>query len=113
MSQYKKVKMCNECPFRKKSPKGWLGPWTAEEMQSLAHSENEFICHKEVNKLSQTMNSEEIGRVGNHCVGMLRYRNNICKSSKNPKQREHQQKLKKIDDQEVIPAFGFLEHHTL
>lgn len=42
--------MCAECPFRKKAPAGWLGPWTVTEMEGMAHSEANLICHVSCSK---------------------------------------------------------------
>jgi hypothetical protein len=112
MPKFKEKKMCNECPFRKKSIKGWLGPHTAEEMQTMAHSGQGFTCHKEVNAMSKDgYDDEEIAHDGQHCVGMIRYRNKICKTSRNEEERSYQNSLKHIDDEPVLDAFTFVDHH--
>jgi hypothetical protein len=112
MPQYKKTKMCKECPFRAKAPKGWLGPWDATDIKNMVHGESSFICHTEINSMAgKGCGEKEISEKGNHCVGFLRYRNKVCKTSKDPSQRAHQHKLREIDDQEVIPAFQFVDHH--
>ena len=112
MAKYKQKKMCNECPFRKKSIKGWLGPHTGTDMQTMVHNGQGFTCHKEVNALTaQGYDEEEIANDGQHCVGMLRYRNKVCKTSRNAEERAHQSALKDIEDEEVLDAFTFVEHH--
>jgi hypothetical protein len=40
------AKICNECPFRKDAPKGWLGPHTVEELLDAQQFEFPFSCHK-------------------------------------------------------------------
>jgi len=113
MPQYKQTKMCSDCPFRKKAMKGWLGPWQPEEIQQMIHGENKYICHSDINKRSSVGQSEsQIDEQGQHCVGFLRYRTKVCKTSRDEDQRAHQYKLKEIDDQEVIDAFQFVAHHT-
>jgi hypothetical protein len=111
MPKYNQKKMCSDCPFRKKSIKGWLGPWTAEELQNMIHGENTFICHQEINDMSETYSKEEIEEDGEHCVGFLRYRNQVCKRSRDQNQLARQDELKEIDDQEVLGAFQLVDHH--
>lgn len=113
MPTYKRRKMCGECPFRKASPKGWLGPWTPDELNEAARSDETVICHEDVNKLTrQGLTEAEIEDHGQYCVGILRYRNTLCKLNRDPKVSAAQKDLRSIDDVEVIPANQFLNHHT-
>lgn len=113
MANYRSTKMCDQCPFRLASPRGWLGPWTVDQLEAVVHSEAEFICHKSIDVLhSKNRTDDEILARGKHCVGMLRYRNAVLKQSRDPKQAAAQDALRQIPDQPVIPAFKLREHHT-
>lgn len=112
MPIFKRTKMCAECPFRKKAPPGWLGPWTVDEIEEFLRFDGDFICHVEVKKLqSKGMTPPEIEINGQHCVGMLRYMNGSCKRSRGPEKYQAQKKLEKIEDQPVIEPWKFREHH--
>lgn len=37
--------LCNECPFTKSAPKGWLGPHTLEDVLSTQQRGELFSCH--------------------------------------------------------------------
>ena len=39
---------CNECPWRRESVPGFLGPHTAEEWVEIAHSDADIACHKTI-----------------------------------------------------------------
>ena len=43
-------KPCNQCPFRRNSMRGYLGPWTGRVLDFLhdALSEGGFACHKTI-----------------------------------------------------------------
>jgi|SRR6185437_9404474 len=56
---------CIDCPWARKSLKGWLGNSTAEEWLEYAHGEALIDCH--------TVSNQQ-------CAGSAIYRANICKS---------------------------------
>ena len=114
MPTFERKKMCSECPFRQKSIKGWLGPWTAEEVEKMVRHDGVFICHTEISEMMEEGYSEdEIQETGQHCVGMLRYRNTTCKLSADPETYAAQIELRQIEDEKLIPPHKFVEHHTL
>lgn len=43
--RYDKRIPCKECPFRKDSIRGWLGPDTPEEVIAQVHGEGGYPCH--------------------------------------------------------------------
>lgn len=67
---------CFDCPWRRESAAGWLGPNTAEEWEALAHSDAIIACHITIDETS--------GVYGNQCAGVAIYRSNICKSPRDP-----------------------------
>lgn len=113
MPTYKRRVMCAECPFRANAIKGWLGPSTPEQVNAATRSEEPYICHVSMNALvaKGEDSPEELEELGQHCVGMARYRSSICKSSRDPEAFAFQQAVKTVPDKPVIPANKFLEHH--
>jgi hypothetical protein len=82
---------CSDCPMRRDSVPGWLGEYTPEEYQQLAHSDERVACHVISNQ---------------QCAGMAIYRTNVCKRVDPPG-------LKLPKD--TVKVFGlgeFLPHHT-
>jgi len=112
MPTFERKVMCDECPFRKAALPGWLGPHSIEDIEKVVHSEEPFICHEEIEELSvRGLESEEIEQEGQHCVGMLRYRNAMCKRSRDEETAQAQMELKTVPDQDLIPPRKFREHH--
>lgn len=69
---------CNDCPWRRESLPGWLGPQTADEWCEAAHGEVAIACHQTI---------PEGGGWGDktrQCKGAAIFRANICKSPHNP-----------------------------
>ena len=71
------VTICNDCPWRRESLNGWLGPFTAEQWIALAHSDEPIACH-------QTIEEEDSWEGAFQCAGAAQYRKNIAKLPKNP-----------------------------
>lgn len=114
MPIYERTRMCKECPFRLKAPRGWLGPWSVDDIEDMLRFDHEFICHLDVTRCQKLgMTSYEIRSRGHHCVGMLRYMNSMLRLSRDQQRARFQQTLKKRKDQPVLPPHGFREHHTL
>jgi hypothetical protein len=57
--------------------RGWLGPYTAEEWEQLAHGEEPIACHLSI---------EESGSWDGalQCRGAASYRANVAKSPRDP-----------------------------
>lgn len=95
---------CNDCPWRRKSAPGWLGPLTAEEWRALAHSDEPIACHV-------TIEVEDSWTAGNvrQCAGAAQYRRNIAK-----RPRDEQIAVAPEVDRDTV--FGvpseFIAHHT-
>lgn len=67
---------CNECPWRKKSVPGYLGPYNAERWLESAHAEAPIPCHK-------TIQEGGWGPKTRQCRGAAAFRANVCKSPRN------------------------------
>lgn len=64
---------CKECPWRRKSAPGWLGPHTAEEWISMAHGEGFIACHLTIEKAGDNADAMT------QCSGSAIFRSNLCK----------------------------------
>lgn len=114
MPVYERCRMCPECPFRKISPRGWLGPWTVEDMEQIVHFEQHLICHLDVTTQQNAgLTDEQITLSGQHCVGALRYMSSVGKLSREPEKAQAQKKLKQVPDQSTIEPFKLREHHSV
>lgn len=91
---------CNECPWRRISARGWLGPLKAEEWIELVQSDFYVACHKTIK-----VNGEVEGT--KQCAGAATFRGNVCKSPRDP------EIVALPADREKVFASTreFLEHH--
>jgi len=73
---------CNDCPWRRKSARGWLGPYDADEWIALAHSDEPIACHETIDEDAVDDEGEaDWNQPGlRQCRGAAIYRKNICKS---------------------------------
>lgn len=76
---------CNECPWRREAARGYLGPYDPRKWVRIALSEDPIACHKTI-KVTNPL--EGIGSWDHpqirQCRGAAIFRENICKSPKNP-----------------------------
>ena len=95
-------KPCVECPWRRDSTPGFIGPHTAEEWVRMAHSEIAIACH-------MTIQEESWDAPGiRQCAGAGIFRANICKSPRNP------EVVVLEADRETVFGWNdeFVAHHT-
>jgi hypothetical protein len=103
------TKPCKECPFRKRSPPGWLGPWEAEELLMVA-GRHDLACHMTVHR------GEDHTPMPHHqaCAGAALHMNNKLQVAFHPSLVELQDKLK--DSPEAKNVFKdtteYLMHHA-
>lgn len=72
---------CNECPFRKVAPPGWLGggeDGLASKYLAVAHSDTNLACHKSPGYAADKASEMR------PCAGLALYRRNVCKSPRDP-----------------------------
>lgn len=95
MSQHRTP--CKECPWRRVSLRGWLGPHDAKQWVLIAHGEAVIDCHLlHQNKTHQ-------------CAGAAIYRANVLKECRSARPLSLPQ-----DKATVFSDPGqFLAHHTL
>lgn len=87
---------CSDCPFARRSLRGWLGRMSAPEWMSLAHGEGRSDCHTKVGPCGEPR----------QCAGLAIYRANVCKSPPGGLIRlpvDHETVFSRPDE--------FLEHH--
>lgn len=91
---------CNDCPWRRVSCAGWLGPFDAEEWIALAHSDEPIACH-------ETIVEDDVWDGAKQCMGAAIYRANIAKL---PRNREVI--VGKADREHVFSGpREFIDHH--
>lgn len=72
---------CNECPWRRKHPPGWLGGYDAEEfIGQVQHDGPPLPCHKTIPRNSSGEPSEARAM----CAGALIFMRNSCKGAHHP-----------------------------
>ncbi len=101
---------CIECPFRRSSAPGWLGPWTSENLIEEVET-GTFVCHRSINDLLKYDESKL-----EYCAGAGIYLNNHFKLSRNNEYSEYQKALKNISVEIQRSVFSrkdeFTEHHN-
>lgn len=95
---------CNECPWRRNSLPGHLGPHTAEEWVGLAHSEAPIACHKTI-EVDGSWDTPGIRQ----CAGAGIFRTNVLKSPRSPEVWTADE-----PDPKTVFQWGseFVAHHT-
>lgn len=96
---------CSECPWRRNSLPGWLGPHTAEEWAQGVHGDQEIACHLTIPEDADD-EPEDVSMM-TACSGAAIHRANICKSPRNVP-------YKLPADTRTVFGYGeFLEHHVV
>lgn len=102
---------CNECPFRRESLPGWLGPWTPLDLlRSL--SVEPFPCHQTIPQGYQgDYNDDRL----KGCAGAAIFLNNTLEMSRCRVTSEHQRQVRDVDDSVTLSVFAskqeFIDHH--
>lgn len=102
---------CSECPWRRKSLPGYLGPFGPEKWIEIIHSEAPIACHLTL-RGTRGKTAEEIYAMPTvrQCAGAAIYRNNVLKSSRNPTAADH------VFEEDPKTVFArdieFIAHHT-
>jgi hypothetical protein len=99
---------CGECPWRRKSLPGWLGPHTAEEWNAGVHGDHEIACHLTIPDDFQDSEDADTSMMTT-CSGSAIHRSNVCKS---PRYVPRENALPA--DRELVFGYGeFLAHHVV
>lgn len=111
MNDIKSVRRpCGECPFKRTSLEGWLGPWTPSEL--LRQIEVEALaCHMTVDSTTIGWQDPDIKL----CAGATIFLNNKVALSRNHQVQQHQQMLKNttpdVKDSVFKSSTEFMKHH--
>ena len=107
--------MCKECPFRKKSAAGWLGPWsTPDEILNQSQSESGLACHLRIERVDELDDESPISYDESHvCVGSMLYANATFKRYRSSDLSEAQNRVKEVDHEEaLLSRVEFKNHHS-
>lgn len=96
------AKPCRECPWKRDSVRGHLGPNSAEEWLEIAHSDSPIACHMTVK--SDDQDWAELRQ----CGGSAIFRANVCKTPRHPNVAVADE-----PDTQLVFAWDdeFVEHH--
>lgn len=103
---------CGECPFRRKSAPGWLGPWKPNELLLLL-GRGVFACHMTIPRNEKVEGDDPRLQA---CAGAVIFLNNKIERARNPEIAAHQDAMKASASPELCAsvfqwAHEFLEHH--
>lgn len=106
------TKLCNDCPFRRNAPAGWIGAHThPSEITDIVLADQKFPCHVAVNKLeNEGADFETAVNAAPYCIGSLVMMNNTAKLSRNSFVLELQKRIGKSSDV-FANAREFVAHH--
>lgn len=108
----KKKKPCDDCPFRKNSLPGWLGPHSVEEFVQYYQMDYPYPCHKTLVEERDAGDLEL--RDGEHiCIGLVHTRNNSCKRARDNQSslRQEEIRLKGEKNECFTHISQFVKHH--
>ncbi len=74
---------CRECPFRRRSMRGWLGSGTSESFMATVLADYPMPCHLTVDYENEHWQDDL--DLAQYCAGALIFFSNICKLSRDPK----------------------------
>ena len=99
---------CDQCPFRRKSPAGWLGAATPASFIVEISMERPLPCHPTIDyddpNWLEKWNRQEIGRI---CAGSLIMAANMCKRPRDPEFP----RLPRDASAVFATHLEFIEHH--
>ena len=107
---------CNECPFRRSSAPGWLGPWEPQELlQVISH--DPFACHQTIRDDYDSWEPQPEDDDIQMCAGSAIYLNNKFERSRIGFIAEYQNDMKSVSDEIKQSVFNrpneFVEHHNV
>lgn len=110
-----KKPICNECPFRKNSLRGWLGPDSPEEVIQKVHGEGGYVCHMSIAGKPQMDDSGLVDgtKYGHQCIGAIQHASVSCKRYRQPDLEKLRLELKDEDKSNILNYPEFIAHHTL
>lgn len=96
---------CNECPWRRKSPAGWLGGYSADDFVNQVQFDGPPLpCHKTI-----TGDGKETNIM---CAGSLIFMRNSCKMPKHPDYGDAREQVAPDPIKVFSWPHEFRDHHT-
>lgn len=102
---------CGECPWRRKSVRGWLGPHTPESMIDMAHGDGPVWCHTSIPDGAPPYEDYHVPEKNSplmQCGGAARFRRHVHKVPKNPSAAVGPEDRDRV----FTSNSEFLEHHV-
>lgn len=101
---------CAECPWRRDSTPGHLGPLAADQWVQVAHGEEPIACHMTIRDVDASGKGSWDHPSIRQCKGAAIYRRNVAKSPHNPTDAAH------TAEADRVTVFSwpeqFIAHHT-
>lgn len=102
------AKPCRECPWRRDSTWGYLGPHTAQEWVEQAHGEAIIACHMTIKDVEPGGDGDWNHPAMRQCRGAAIFRRNVGKNHRRPDVPSGPH-----DTETVFATNGeFIDHHT-
>lgn len=104
---------CGECPWRKESPRGWLGGYSADWFTDRIRAEHPIACHMHIQDVdgSRTIEDElELIADKPYCAGALIVQRNMLKL---PRVRALAEAVSSVEKSDTVFSYlkDFEEHH--
>lgn len=75
---------CSDCPWKRSSIKGWLGPYNVGQWIRLAHSDAQIQCHTRMRQGGDALMQSDHWQ----CAGAAIYRANVVKFEAHHKEKQ-------------------------
>lgn len=110
-------KLCNECPFSKKSLPGWLASYSIEDFHAMMNAEVMFPCHMLMTEGDITVEEAQEAVQSGEMKVCRGYMESMIKSAKMPKFNKELIKYREAVkaeglSEESMSMFEFAKHHT-
>lgn len=97
---------CNECPWRRNHPAGWLGGYEPEEFTNQVQFDGPPLpCHKTIPP------GDDMSKATAMCAGALIFMKNSCKSARHPAYGDALAQVEKDPVNVFNWPHEFLEYH--
>lgn len=107
-----KNKPCKDCPFSKKSLRGWLADYTPESLHRIVMSEQHFPCHMQLQDGEDVLSFEE-AELYPVCVGSQLYMRKCAKIPYNPILSQKLRNFTQEELDQVLSIGEFFKHHNI
>jgi hypothetical protein len=103
-------KPCDECPWRRNHPNGWLGGYKPEDFTTQVQFDGPPLpCHKTIGPDAEETDPD--GENVSMCAGALIFMKNSCKSANHPDYGDAREQVERDTENVFQWTHEFLEHH--